>query len=152
MQPADRPLRVVIDTNHIMSALLSDRGASAKLIDWMTKEDDYFRLLLSKPIWDEYNTVADWLIPESRQVEKQRILEILRLQSEWIEPLFQLQVCSDQSDNRFLECAVAGQGDYLVTKSIRHFPHKEYNGIKIVRVRVFLDVLEQMTASKESRL
>ncbi len=36
-------LRVVIDTNHIMSAILSERGASAKLIDWMTKEEDYFK-------------------------------------------------------------------------------------------------------------
>lgn len=55
-------LRVVIDTNHIMSAILSERGASAKLIDWMTREEDYFQLLLSKPIWDEYVAVANWLI------------------------------------------------------------------------------------------
>jgi hypothetical protein len=79
-------LRVVIDTNLIMSAILSSRGASAKLIDWMTKEEDCFRLLISQPIWDEYSTVADWLIPESRQGEKERILHILRLQSDWIEP------------------------------------------------------------------
>ena len=148
MQPGSKLLRVVIDTNHIMSALLSDRGASAKLISWMTKDEDYFRLLLSKPIWDEYNTVADWLIPESRQAEKQRVLEILRLQSEWIEPAFQLQVCSDQSDNRFLECAIAGQADYLVTKNIRHFPPKVYDNVKIVRVRVFLEVLEQIADKK----
>ena len=54
MQPSSKLLRVVIDTNHIISALLSDRGASAKLIGWMTRDEDYFRLLLSKPIWDEY--------------------------------------------------------------------------------------------------
>lgn len=66
-------LRVVIDTNHIMSAILSSRGASAKLIDWMTKEDDYFTLLISEPIWKEYETVADWLIPNTRSNEKRRI-------------------------------------------------------------------------------
>jgi len=33
-------LQVVIDTNLIMSAILSRRGASAKLIDWMTREED----------------------------------------------------------------------------------------------------------------
>ena len=49
-------LRVVIDTNHIMSAILSARGASAKLLDWMTREEDYFHLLMSQPIWDEYST------------------------------------------------------------------------------------------------
>ena len=143
-------VRVVIDTNHIMSAILSSRGASAKLIDWMTKEEDYFRLLLSQPIWDEYSTVADWLIPEERQEEKVRILNILRLQSDWIEPKIHLDVCSDKSDNRFLECAVAGNADYLVTKNIRHFPPKEYQGIKIVRIRKFLSVLETIERSQKA--
>ena len=121
-------LRVVVDTNHIISAILSGRGASAKLIDWMTREEDYFRLLMSEPIWNEYTTVANWLIPESRQHEKVRILNTLHRQSDWIEPEIQFTVGSDPSDNCFLECAVAGKADYLVTKNIRHFPPKEYQG------------------------
>lgn len=139
-----RLLRVVIDTNHIISAILSSRGASAKLIDGMTREDDYFQLLLSQPIWSEYRAVADWLIPASKQPEKDRILEILRLQAAWIQPASRLQACSDISDNRFLECAVDGKADYLVTKNIRHFPPQEYAGVKIVRIRKFLEVLERM--------
>lgn len=135
-------LRVVIDTNHIMSAILSDRGASARLIDWMTQEQDYFQLLLSQPIWDEYCTVAEWLIPESRYPEKDRVLGILREQADWIAPKTPLQICSDPSDNDFLTCAVAGHADYLVTKNIRHFPYKEYEAVKIVRIRQFLNVLE----------
>jgi putative PIN family toxin of toxin-antitoxin system len=137
-------LRVVIDTNHIMSAILSARGASAKLIDWMTREEDYFQLLISQPIWDEYRAVADWLIPDARQLEKERILRVLLTQSEWIEPEIRLHACTDTSDNRFLECAVAGNADYLVTKNIRHFPPKVYAGVKIVRIRAFLQVLEQI--------
>jgi len=137
-------LKVVIDTNHIMSAILSSRGASAKLIDWLTREEDYYHLLLSDPIWNEYKTVADWLIPISKQIEKKRVLEILRLQSEWINPDIQLNVCKDMSDNCFLECAVAGKADYLVTKNIRHFPQKEYRNVKIVRIRKFLVILEKI--------
>ncbi len=140
-------LRVVIDTNHIISAILSARGASAKLIDWMTREEDYFRLLISPPIWDEYTTVADWLIPDSKQLEKERVLKTLRAQSEWIEPEIQLTVCSDVSDNCFLECAVAGEANYLVTKNIRHFPLKVYANVKIVRISHFLTVLEKMEQS-----
>lgn len=147
-----RILRVVIDTNHIMSAILSVRGASAKLIDWLMKEEDYFRLLLSQPIWDEYSTVADWLIPKERHEEKERILRTLRLHADWIEPTMQVDVCSDKSDNRFLECAVEGKADYLVTKNIRHFPPKEYQGVKIVRVRTFLEVLEKMERSQRSQI
>lgn len=143
MNPKDNPFRVVVDTNHIISAILSSRGASSKLIDWMTKEEDYFKLLISQPIWNEYITVADWLIPETRQDEKKRVLNILRFQSEWIEPKIRLNVCSDISDNRFLECAVEGNADFLVTKNIRHFPRKEYRGVYIVRISNFLKVLEK---------
>ncbi len=52
-------LRLVIDTNHIISAILSSPGASSKLIDWKVKEDDYFTMLISEPIWREYCTVAN---------------------------------------------------------------------------------------------
>ena len=137
-------IRAVIDTNHIISDILSDRGASAKLIDWMCGDDDVFQLLLSEPIWDEYTAVASWLVPPSKQQEHKRILTALRTHSLWIEPDFQLHVCSDGSDNRFLECAVAGHADYLVTKNIRHFPYKTYEQVKIVRIKTFLDVLERL--------
>lgn len=137
-------LRVVIDTNHIMSAILSARGASAKLIDWMTRDEDYFQLLLSEPIWKEYTTVAEWLIPSLKHREKERIMQVLRFQAVWIEPDIRLDVCADNDDNRFLECAVAGNADYLVTKNIRHFPYKRYADVKIVRIRTFLNALEAL--------
>ncbi len=140
-------VRVVIDTNIIISAILNDTGAPAKLINWMTREEDYFRLLISQPIWDEYTTVADWLIPDSKQLEKKRVLKTLRDQSDWIEPDFQLSVCSDVSDNRFLECAVAGNADYLVTKNIKHFPIKKYEKIRIIKISKFLTVLEKIEKS-----
>ena len=140
-------LRVVIDTNLIISAILNGKGAPAKLIDWMTREDDYFRLLISQPIWDEYTTVANWLIPDSKQLEKKRVMKTLRDQSDWIEPDFQLSVCSDVSDNRFLECAVAVNADYFVTKNIRHFPQKKYENIIILKISQFLTVLENIEKS-----
>ena len=141
-------LRVVIDTNHIISAILSSRGASAKLIDWMTRDEDYFRLLISQNIWREYTTVADWLIPPSRYIEKERIMNILSYQSDWIEPKIKLNACPDISDNIFLECAVSGNADYLVTKNIRHFPPKEYSNVKIVRIKKFLNALEKLEKQK----
>ena len=144
----DKVLRVVIDTNHVMSAILSSRGASAKLIDWMTRDEDYFKLLLSQPIWNEYRMVADWLVPDSKEHEKERVLSILRFQSEWIEPKKQLNVCRDPFDNRFLECSVTGNADYLVTKNIRHFPKRQYSNVKIVRIREFLSILEKLEKSR----
>jgi putative PIN family toxin of toxin-antitoxin system len=139
----------VVDTNHTISAILSTQGASAKLIDWLTREEYSFRLLMSQPIWNEYRTVADWLIPGESQHEKEGILNTLRMQSDWIEPKINLNICADASDNCFLECAVEGRADYLVTKNIRHFPAKEYRGVKIVRIRKFLSVLEKNAQSDD---
>jgi predicted nucleic acid-binding protein len=116
----------------------------------MTREEDYFRLLLSEPIWKEYTTVAEWLIPPPRYLEKERILNILRKQSEWITPTIQLDVCADAADNDFLACAVAGNADYLITKNIRHFPAKTYAQVKIVRIRTFLQILEKREATLSS--
>ncbi|MDZ7360656.1 MAG: putative toxin-antitoxin system toxin component, PIN family [candidate division KSB1 bacterium] len=141
-------LRVVIDTNHIIPAILSRHGASAKLIDWYLQED-YFQLLISQPIWKEYRTVADWLIPEPKLLEKERILNILLFRSEWIAPTIELNVCADLSDNCFLECAIAGKADYLVTKNLKHFPPKKYSGVKIVNIRKLLKVLEKMEQGRK---
>ncbi len=138
------PIRAVIDTNLIMTAILSERGAAAKLIDWLTRDEEYIQLLLSEPIWREYSTVANWLIPSSRHEERARILAILRRHSDWIEPTHRLDVCPDASDNRFLECAVEGHATYLVTKNIRHFPRKVYKQVRIVKIRAFLSALEAL--------
>lgn len=137
-------LRAVIDTNLIMSAILSDRGAAAKLIDWLTRDDESFQLVLSEPIWQEYTAVASWLIPTSRHDERTRILDALSRHADWMTPTLCLDVCPDASDNRFLECAVDGHATYLVTKNIRHFPHKSYEQVRIVKIRAFLSVLEAL--------
>ena len=34
----------------------------------------------------------------------------------WVEQTHRLDVCTDENDNRFLECAVEGHAAYLVTK------------------------------------
>ncbi len=147
--PEHNVLRVVIDTNHIISAILSSRGASAKLIEWMTREEDYFKPIVSNSIWKEYSTVADWLIPPTKQQEKERVLSILRTQAQWFEPSQHLNVCRDSSDNRFLECAVTGSADYLVTKNIRHFPAREFGGVHVVRIKEFLYALEKSENLRE---
>ena len=48
-----------------------------------------------------------------------------------------LTVSSDDSDNRFLECADAASADFLITGNRRHFP--DNHGItKILTAREFL--------------
>lgn len=44
----------------------------------------------------------------------------------------------------FLETAVAAGADFLVTKNLKHFPRKSYDGVRIVNVATFLNELEKI--------
>jgi predicted nucleic acid-binding protein len=49
---------------------------------------------------------------------------------------------SDESDNRFLECAEAAQADYLVSGNTRHFP-KKWKQTSIVTPRQLIQALKR---------
>jgi len=54
------------------------------------------------------------------------------------------QICKDSDDDKFLETALAGGADFLVTKNLKHFPHKSYQSVRIVNVTKFLQALEKL--------
>jgi len=54
-------------------------------------------------------------------------------------------VKEDPSDNKFLECAIESRADYIVTGDKHLKRLNEFEGIKIINAREFLDIL-----SKES--
>jgi len=55
-----------------------------------------------------------------------------------------LQVCKDADDDKFLETAIVGEADFLVTKNLKHFPRKNYENVRIVNVVTFLKELEKL--------
>ena len=48
---------------------------------------------------------------------------------------------ADPSDNKFIEAAVAGQADYIVSGDNHLLDLKEYKGISIITPRAFLEPL-----------
>jgi putative PIN family toxin of toxin-antitoxin system len=67
-------------------------------------------------------------------------LDELHQASNLVHPAFALKLCSDEWDNRFLECAEAAAADYLVTGNTRHFP-SEHKNTRVVTARQFLELL-----------
>ena len=55
-----------------------------------------------------------------------------------------LHACKDPDDDKFLETAVAGGANFLVTKNLKHFPYKSYGSVRIVSVATFLEELEKI--------
>ena len=48
-------------------------------------------------------------------------LRSIRRLGHWVKPSATVEECTDPDDNVFLECAQAGEADYLVTGNKRHF-------------------------------
>ncbi len=132
------PLRLVVDTNIVVSAALKPDGLQRTvLILALTKPA---MLYVTAPIMAEYSEVLSrprMRIPKGR---RQQLLQLIRNRSRDIRPARIPPATSDPDDNIFLECADAARADYLVTGNPRHFP-KFWKKTKVITSREFISIV-----------
>ena len=132
------PLRLVIDTNVVISAALKPEGLQrTTLILAITKPA---RLYVSQPILAEYADVLSRPELKIRKGLRRQLLQLIRNRSNLVVPSRRLEVSSDPDDNRFLECADAARADYLVAGNLRHFP-RFWKKTKIITPREFIGLV-----------
>ncbi len=132
--------RVVADTNIYISALMFG-GLPGVLLGLGLMQA--FRLVISRALLDE---LEDKLRVKFGVLAQDAAAIRVKLQSagDLIDPAIVLNVVTDDpDDNRVLECAVAGQADYIVSGDRHLLKLKEHAGIPILTTREFLDRLEQ---------
>lgn len=137
--------KVVYDTNVVVSGLLSSRGIPALLLDLVF--NGRVTLFLSPEVFEEYELVLARPRFGIRAARRESVLSQLRALSQWVEPRQHLAVAGDPDDNRFLECALAGKVDFLVTGNLRHFP-KTLRDIRVVSPRQFFEIYWRSAVSE----
>jgi len=132
------PLRLVIDTNIVVSAALKPDGLQRTvLLLAITKPA---RLYVSEAVIAEYREVLARPELKIRKGLRQQVLQLIRSHSQTVTPSRLLQTTPDPDDNIFLECADAARADYLVTGNPRHFP-KFWKKTKVIISREFLGIV-----------
>jgi len=130
-------MRLVLDTNVIISALLFD-GLPEKLL--LSTLGGLHELVLSSYIIAETSRILE----DKFEVQPTNIKLLQQLLYEgqivYFEPF--LDVVADEPDNRILETAVKGNADYLVTGDKLLLQLKEYQSLKIISVRSCVKILE----------
>lgn len=122
-------MRVVLDTNVFVSALVFPGGNASVALDRVLDGRD--ALVLSKPIIDE--TIGILARKFGRHAEElARTALFLTDIAELIAPDVELAVFTDEPDNRVLECAVAGGASAIVTGDKAMIAPGEHEGIEIV--------------------
>lgn len=130
-------IRVVIDTNVLVSALLTSGGLPEAVVNLaISGEVQWFA---SQGILAEYEDVLKRprLAIDSGKAED--AMARIRAIASLISPAVRVAAASDPDDNQFLECAEAAHAHYLVTGNIRHFPDV-WKETRIVTPREFIDV------------
>lgn len=134
-------IRVVIDTNVLVSALISRHGPNARVLDMVLAGK--IQPCVSGALLKEYRGVLGR--PKFRGVSSSHIdalLDLLQAVSLKVTPAATLQVSSDEPDNRIYECADAARAHYIVTGNRRHFA-TPYKSIQVVNARELLDILAE---------
>lgn len=135
-------IRVVIDTNILISALLQREGFPAQVLV-AALAGATAQLCVSADIYTEYEEVIRR--PRFKRSEREIIdtLRAVRERGAWFKPSRRVRACPDPEDDRFLECAQAARAHYLVTGNLKHFP-AHWEGTSIVSARQFVSALSEV--------
>jgi putative PIN family toxin of toxin-antitoxin system len=132
------PLRLVLDTNIVVSAALKPDGLQRTvLLLAITKPA---RLYITEAIMAEYREVLARPKMAIRKGLQQQMLQLIRKRASTVRSARPLLVTPDPEDNMFLECADKARADYLVTGNQRHFP-KFWKKTKVITSREFLSIV-----------
>lgn len=134
-------MRVVIDTNVLMSAILFG-GIPGKLLQaW---REGNFKLVLSPEILEEYLATAETLSARYDTDALEPVLALIARNAEvWqCNPLSQA-ICSDPDDDKFFACALASGAGYIVSGDKALGRASGYSGIRVLTPRKFADEVLQ---------
>jgi putative PIN family toxin of toxin-antitoxin system len=133
-------MRVVLDTNVLVSAIFW-RGAPHQILQaWA---EGKIEILCSIPILDEYRRVLEDFGKDLPDFELGAWMRFIFEHAIFINPSISLSILrEDPADNRFLECAISGKADAIISgdqhlKSLRHF-----EGVDILSPSEFLKKLD----------
>jgi hypothetical protein len=137
-------MNVVLDANIYVSALITAGGNPAQILTrWQEGEID---VVVSAEIIEEIRRVTSYpkLWERYRSVRENRdeLIERLREIAIVVEPSRTLSaVLQDESDNRYVECAIEGRAEYIVTGDPHLLDIREYQGVEILSPAALLAVL-----------
>ena len=139
-------MKVVLDANIYVSSMVNTQGNPKRIISaW---QQGAFDVLISSAILDEIERVLRYprLVKRHKQDETaiQRFLKLLENEAIIVEPTDVLGVVKDdESDNRYLECAVKGKAQYVISGDKHLLDIGEYRGIVILPPAAFVAILSR---------
>jgi putative PIN family toxin of toxin-antitoxin system len=132
-------IRVVLDTNVVVSALISPFGNEALVI--AAAQDGRIAPCISRETLAEYAEVLARPKFGFAENEIEGLIGLLQSRGIPLEPKPVTGASPDPSDDIFVACALAAEAEFLVTGNKRHFPDESYGRAKVVSARELLEAI-----------
>jgi putative PIN family toxin of toxin-antitoxin system len=139
-------VRVVLDTNVLVAAMRSRRGASFELLSRVSRGE--FELAISVSLVLEYESVLlrHTTASEFNAQDMRDLIDYLCDVAAWQEIFFLWRPhLKDANDDLVLELAVAASCARIVTHNVRDFRGTEQFGVRVVTPAEFLQELRGKT-------
>ena len=133
-------IRAVVYTNILIRSLIKPNGAVGPIIPRL-RDGDYI-LVYSAPLVDEL--VAKLSLPRIRVKyhvgveEIEALVALFVLRGERVTPTRNVKLCRDPKDNMFIEAALAGEAQYVVTGDDDLLTLKKFETVRFVTPHAFL--------------
>ena len=138
--------RIVLDTNVLVSALRSRKGASFKIVSLIGK--NLFQLSISVPLVLEYEGAAKRIskLVGLRYSDIDDILDYICKVAEHREIYYLWRpFLKDPKDDMVLEVAVESESEFIVTHNIRDFAGIEQFGLEAITPRQLLEKIGELS-------
>ena len=143
--------RAVLDANVYVSAVLNPDGPPGHIIQHFLN-DAAFEIVLSSAIVEEvlralgYSKVRKFIRAD---IEPELWFEDIVVLADMVAGEFGISgVCEDAEDDKYLAAALEGRAAFVVTGDQDFLALKEYESVRIVTPRAFLDLLGAERASR----
>lgn len=135
-------IRAVLDTNLIVSYLLTQGETISRIVDHWERANLVY--LISPAMWAELKAVlARPRLRRYMTADPQALLDVIENDALFIEGALSLEgVSRDPKDDIFLACAVEGEADFIVSGDADLLQLGVYQDIQILRPHDFLTQLE----------
>jgi putative PIN family toxin of toxin-antitoxin system len=130
-------LKVVLDTNVLVSGLMSPHGPPGQIVRWLAA--GFLRACYGADILTEYREV---LHRPAFGFKPEHVEHLLRqiTRRGYLATAMPVQVgLPDPDDEPFLGVAATIEGSYLVTGNTRHYPESSRQGVRVVTPAAFVE-------------
>ena len=148
-------IRAVLNANVLASALMNSFGASGQIVRSLAEQGS-FTLVTSRDLLDEIERVLFYprvrkRIRASDEEIRQWVVS-LNIIAEIVTPTIDLSVVSaDPDDDKYVEAAVEGHADFIVSGDAHLLGLGSHGGVRVVTPREFLDILREEQERERAR-